>query len=237
MSANFRFKRFEVVQQRSAMKVGTDGVLLGAWAQLTTHHKRVLDVGTGTGVVALMMAQRSQEWTAEIVAVEIDEASATEAADNFAASPWSDRLSVAKCALQNYKSETLFDHIVSNPPYFVSSLHSPDAGRTLARHTDSLSFDDLARAASRLLSNEGVLSVVLPADALGDITLAAARTGLFLCRRCDVYSKSSSLKPIRVLLEFGRAAKATDLTRLTIHEGGDYADEYKDLTKDFYLAF
>lgn len=218
------------------MKVGTDGVLLGAWARLEPCHQRVLDIGTGTGLVALMAAQRTEQWGAEVVAVEIDAESAAEAADNFAASEWSDRLRVVQQPIQEFEGGGLFDHIVSNPPYFVASLHSPDRGRTQARHTDSLSFDELARSAARLLTESGVASVVLPADALGDITLSMVRVGLFLNRRCDVRSKPTSA-PIRVLLEFGRVAASTDRTSLTIYDGGDYSEEYKALTRDFYLKF
>ena len=236
MSNDFRFKRFAVVQQLSAMKVGTDGVLLGAWTRLEPCHQRVLDIGTGTGLVALMAAQRTEQWGAEVVAVEIDSQSAAEAAYNFGASEWSSRLSVVQKAVQEFEDDVRFDHIVTNPPYFVDSLRSPDKGRTQARHTDSLSFDELARSAERLLTEGGVVSVVLPADALGDITLAMARRGLFLARRCDVRSKPTSA-PIRVLLEFGRTAAKTDHTSLTIYDGGDYSAEYKALTKDFYLKF
>lgn len=237
MSNDFRFKRFAVVQQRSAMKVGTDGVLLGAWARLRTTDRRVLDVGTGTGVVALMAAQRTEGWGAEVVAVEIDSQSAEEAKANFGASPWAERLSLVQGAVQEFESSERFDHIVSNPPYFVDSLRSPDGARTMARHTDSLSFDQLAQSAERLLTDGGVLSVVLPADALADITLAAARVGLFLVRRCDVCSKPTSA-PIRVLLEFGRKAEPTEQSRLTIYDGkGGYTAEYVALTRDFYLKF
>ena len=237
--SGFRFKQFAIVQERSAMKVGTDGVLLGAWVRLNEGHSRILDVGCGTGLVALMVAQRTAQWGAEVVGVEIDSPSAAEAAYNFAQSSWTDRLSVAECAVQEYHTDTPFDHIVSNPPYFVNSLLSPDAARATARHTTALSFDALAHSASRLLSEEGVLSVVLPYDAASDMVLAAARCGLFLSRRMDVRSKATSA-PIRVLLEFGRNAVPTERTELTIHspEGPcGYSPDYVALTKDFYLKF
>ncbi len=219
------------------MKVGTDGVLLGAWARLKPTDRRVLDIGTGTGVVALMAAQRTEGWCAQVVAVEIDSQSADEAKGNFEASPWAERLSLVQGAVQGLECAERFDHIVSNPPYFVDSLRSPNEGRSLARHTDSLTFDELMRSAERLLTDQGVLSVVLPADALSDITLAAARVGLFLVRRCDVCSKPTSA-PIRVLLEFGRKAEPTEQSRLTIYDGkGGYTAEYVALTRDFYLKF
>ncbi|MBQ5670201.1 MAG: methyltransferase [Tidjanibacter sp.] len=239
MSADFRFKQFNITQKLSAMKVGTDGVLLGAWVRLNEGHRRILDIGCGTGLVALMVAQRTNEWGAEVVGVEIDSPSATEAANNFAASPWSDRLSVVECAVQEYHTDTPFDHIVSNPPYFVNSLLSPDEARTNARHTTTLTFDALAHSAVRLLSDEGLLSVVLPCDVASDMVLASARCGLFLTRRMDVRSKATNA-PIRVLLEFGRRAVPTERTELTIHspEGPfGYSPDYVTLTKDFYLKF
>ena len=237
MSGGFRFKQFAVEQERSAMKVGTDGVLLGAWAPLTPHHYSVLDIGAGTGLVALMVAQRSAAWGAEVVAVEIEEGSVADARANCAASPWADRLTVVEGAVQDYFPDHKFDHIVSNPPYFVNSLTSPDGGRTTARHTVTLTFDELARNAERLLSVEGVLSVVLPYEAAGDMTLAAVRCGLFLQRRMDVRSKSGG-KMLRSLLCYGREAAATLREELTIHAvGGDYTEEYRSLTRDFYLKF
>lgn len=237
MSRDFRFKRFLVCQPRSAMKVGTDGVLLGAWAHLNEHHRRVLDIGTGTGLVALMVAQRTESWGAEVVGVEIDAPSAEDAADNFRSSEWAARLSVVECAVQEYAPTEKFDHIISNPPYFVNSLLSPDSSRTTARHTTSLSFEELARAAGRLLSSQGVLSLVLPYDAVGDMILAAVRVGLFLVRREDVRSKPTSA-PLRSLLEFGFEPLTTVRTELTIHTSdGDYTEEYRNLTRDFYLKF
>lgn len=237
MSRDFTFKRFSVSQMRSAMKVGTDGVLLGAWAHFTPEHRRILDVGTGTGLIALMAAQRTEAWGAEVVAVEIDAPSAEDARENFARSEWDERLSLVECAVQEFCPDEKFDHIISNPPYFVDSLLSPDASRTAARHTTSLSFDELALASARLLNPEGVLSLVLPYDAVADMTLAAARAGLFLVRREDVRSKQNAA-PLRSLLEFGFEPQPTLRTNHTIHiSGGDYSEEYRSLTKDFYLKF
>lgn len=237
MAGGFSFKRFAIEQQRSAMKVGTDGVLLGAWAEISPSHKNILDVGTGTGLIALMAAQRSEMWDGRIVGVEIEPESATDARENVARSPWSGRVTIHQGAVQEFQSDCTFDHILSNPPYFVASLLSPDKARTTARHTTSLTFDDVARNASRLLSPEGVLSVVLPYDAAADMTLAAARVGLLLSRRMDVRSKPMG-KPLRSLLEYRRRAVPTLRTELTIHTTtGDFSDDYRTLTKDFYLKF
>ena len=140
MSRDFRFKRFNVAQPRSAMKVGTDGVLIGAWADVEGD-SRILDLGTGSGLIALMLAQRNSE--AEILALDIDEQATIQAQHNFAMSPWSKRLSVVNVNVCDYVSERKFSHIVTNPPYFVDSLHSPDAARTAARHTSSLDFEQI----------------------------------------------------------------------------------------------
>ncbi|MBO5693434.1 MAG: methyltransferase [Tidjanibacter sp.] len=237
MSKGFSFKRFSIEQQRSAMKVGTDGVLLGAWADLLPSHRRILDVGCGTGLIALMAAQRTEEWGAEIVGVEIDPESAEDARQNVARSEWSGRVEVVCSPVQEYSSEQLFDHIISNPPYFVDSLLSPDKARTNARHTTTLSFDELTRAAARLLAPDGVLSLVLPCDLVGDMTLAAVRNGLFLSRRMDVKTKASGA-PIRALLEYRREPQATAHTTLTIHTpDGDFTPDYRTLTRAFYLKF
>ena len=139
----FRFKQFAVRQDRCPMKVGTDGVLLGAWAEVRPGDRRMLDVGTGTGLIALMLAQRSAAW---ITAVDIDVECATQAAENFAASPWADRLDAVSVAVQRYDPVEKFDLIVSNPPYYVDSLLSPDEGRNTARHAAGLPFGELAAA-------------------------------------------------------------------------------------------
>lgn len=220
------------------MKVGTDGVLLGAWARLEPTHRRIIDVGCGTGLIALMAAQRTEEWGTQIVGVEIEEGASTDATENVRRSPWAERIAIINSPIQNYEpSEGAFDHLLSNPPYFVASLTSPDAARTTARHTTSLTFDDLAATASRLLTPEGAMSLVLPTDAVADMTLAAARKGMFLARRTDVATKSGA-KPIRSLVEYGRHPQPTLRTELTIHlPGGDFSPEYRALIQDFYLKF
>ncbi len=238
MAGSFTFKRFGIEQERSAMKVGTDGVLLGAWARLEPTHRRIIDVGCGTGLIALMAAQRTEEWGARVVGVEIEEGASTDATENVGRSPWAERIAIINSPIQNYEpSEGAFDHLLSNPPYFVASLTSPDAARTTARHTTSLTFDDLAATASRLLTPEGVMSLVLPTEAVADMTLAAARKGMFLARRTDVVTKSGA-KPIRSLVEYGRHPQPTLRTELTIHlPGGVFSPDYRALTKDFYLKF
>lgn len=238
MAGGFRFKQFAIEQSRSAMKVGTDGVLLGAWADLTPTDQRILDIGCGTGLIALMAAQRTSEWEASIVGVEIDPESSLDALDNVASSPWAKRIAIVNSPIQGFRAEEgLFDHILSNPPYFINSLTSPCGARTTARHTTSLSFEELTQAAARLLTPQGRLSLVLPFGALADITLAAIRAGLFLTRRCDVSSKEGNT-PLRILLQFERTPQPTTHTSLAIHTpDGNFTDDYKTLTKEFYLKF
>ena len=230
----FQFKQFTIHQQRSAMKVGTDGVLVGAWASVRANDRTILDIGTGTGLIALMLAQRNPE--AEVVAVEIDSESAAQARDNVAASLWSDRVTVEECAVQDFVSDRKFDLIVSNPPYFVDSQKCPDGSRNTARHTDTLSFSELMKAAERLLAPDGRFAVIVPAEAAMSVVAAG---NLHLVRRCDVRTKPSA-QPKRVMLEFSPRFEGAALREeLTIGDGtnGGYSPEYVALTRDFYLKF
>ena len=229
----FRFKQFAVEQDDVAMKVGTDGVLLGAWAACEGA-KRILDIGTGTGLIALMLAQRNPE--AQIQAVEIDETATRRARSNFDKSPWAERLEVKCCAVQEFNPAEKFDLIISNPPYFVDSLLPPDAKRSTARHTHDLSFEELDKAVCRLLADEGRFALILPT---AEFEKYLSITQLQLVRRCDVYPKiGAEIK--RVMAEFAKSETA-DVTheKITIEQEcrGDYTDEYRTLTKDFYLKF
>ena len=230
----FQFKQFTIHQQRSAMKVGTDGVLIGAWASVRANDRTILDIGTGTGLIALMLAQRNPE--AEVVAVEINSESAAQARDNVAASPWSDRVTVEECAVQDFVSDLKFDLIVSNPPYFVDSQKCPDGSRNTARHTDTLSFSELMKAAERLLAPDGRFAVIVPAESAMSVIAAG---NMHLVRRCDVRTKPSA-QPKRVMLEFSPRFEGAALRdELTIGDGtnGGYSPEYVALTRDFYLKF
>ena len=215
------------------MKVGTDGVLLGAWAACDGA-KRILDIGTGTGVISLMLAQRNSE--AEIHAVEIDEIATKRARSNFDLSPWAERLEVENCAVQEFGADEKFDLIISNPPYFVDSLLPPDAKRSTARHTHDLSFEELDKAVCRLLADEGRFALILP---ITEFEKYLTITQLHLARRCDVYPKvGAAIK--RVMAEFALHATAeVKHETITIEQDkrGDYTDEYRALTKDFYLKF
>ena len=231
--SGFRFKQFAVEQDDVAMKVGTDGVLLGAWADCEGA-KHILDIGTGTGVIALMMAQRNVE--AKIHAVEIDETASKRARSNFDLSPWAERLEVECCAVQEFAPSEKFDLIISNPPYFVDSLLPPDAKRSTARHTHDLSFEELDKAVCRLLAEDGRFALILPTTEF-DKYLAIKQ--LCLCRRCDVHPTVGSPTK-RVMAEFAKQkVDAVVLENITIEQErrGDYTEEYRTLTKDFYLKF
>ena len=231
----FRFKQFAVSQSRAAMKVGTDGVLLGAWTRVGESDRRILDIGTGTGVIALMMAQRSVN--ARITAVEIDPPSADDARDNAAASPWGDRVEVVVCDIADYNPVERYDLILTNPPYFSESLLPPDRSRAAARHTDSLSFGTLADSAHRLLGDDGRLALILPTEGALRFRAEAVERGLYPQRMTEVWSTPRS-GAIRLLAEYGRQPLPSPPVpdRIVIDDGG-FTAEYRALTKDFYLKF
>lgn len=241
----FAFKQFTIHQDRCAMKVGTDGVLLGAWTRVT-HCHNVLDVGTGTGLIALMVAQRS---LADVVGIDLDADAVAQAMENVAASPWSHRVRIIEMDVRNVDNllktdETFspnlsfrppFDAILCNPPYFANSLKCPDAARAMARHTDTLSFDELAGCVARLLSEDGEFSVVIPYDRAADMTVSAACYGLFATRQTVVCTKQGA-RPKRVLMAFSRQGASHTPDVLCIQDAQHcYTSEYIGLVKDFYL--
>ena len=217
------------------MKLGTDGVLLGAWVRVEESDRRILDIGTGTGVIALMMAQRARN--AVVTAVEIDPPSAADARDNAAASPWSDRVAVEVCDIADYDPGERYDLIVTNPPYFSGSLLPPDGGRAAARHTESMTFGMLADSVCRLLARDGRFALVLPvAEAMQFRTLAVER-GLYPQRMDEVWSTPRS-GAIRMLAEYAAEPlpEPPAAGRIVIDDGG-FTEDYRALTKDFYLKF
>ena len=226
------------------MKVGTDGVLLGAWAPanpLTTNPlTRILDVGTGSGLIALMLAQRFP--LAQIDAIDMDEAAVEQASNNFCSSPWTERLHAYHSPLQEWRmvngkcpNGKWYDLIVSNPPYFQNSLKNPDKGRQTARHTDTLSYAELIKHSARLLEEDGVLALILPAESEKEVRGLAAAERLSLTRVTRVYSKENK-KPKRVLLAFGKGVSGLEEDTLVLEdEKGGRSAAYRELTKDFYL--
>ncbi len=231
----FRFREFLIRQDRSAMKVGTDGVLLGAWADCS-HCATAMDVGTGTGLIALMIAQRNPE--IRITAIEIDEAAASQAQENIIASPWADRINVVRGDFMEYSPDSglTFDLIVCNPPFFTRSLKNPDTLRATARHDEGLPLALLIGKACSLLSAEGSIALILPADRADEVLGVAIKNGLYLNRRLHVRGNPGA--PVkRVLLQWGRTEGIEDVSELIIETGvrGVYTEDYRRLTEEFYL--
>lgn len=244
----FKFKKFEVVNERSAMKVNTDGVLLGAVMSILPSDKRLLDIGTGTGTIALMAAQRllslreaSETWQSpQISAIDIDEPSASEAAMNFSNSPWAAHLKAYNLSLDQFakvlEDDASFDLIFSNPPYFEDSLTAPDQRKSTARHTsDGLSYRDIFDFATQRLSENGRVAFVLPSDQEQALCRYGRMCGLHLFRITRVRTVPRKA-PARMIAEFSRCRyeNPEDMT-LTIQSEGKYTQEYLDVMRDFYL--
>ncbi|MGL4992657.1 MAG: tRNA1(Val) (adenine(37)-N6)-methyltransferase [Bacteroidales bacterium] len=233
---SFKFKQFTVKHGRCAMKVGTDGVLLGAWSN-ALNASRVLDVGTGSGLIALMIAQRS---SAQIVGIDIDADATKEASENFKRSPWNDRLSAQMVDFSSgYRcsSGEKFDLIVSNPPYFENSLLAPDPKRAAARQTDTLSFEDLFKGVSENLSDSGRFTIILPSEYENRVEEIALNYSLVPSSKCYVIPKLGA-SPKRIMWEFTNSSSSKDVTieSLTIElERHHYSKEYITLTKEYYL--
>ena len=239
MSKPFQFKEFNVNQDRCDMKIGTDGVLLGAWTSIETNPFSVLDIGAGTGVLALMIAQRSQAQTIE--AIEIDDNAFEQCSSNFENSPWADRLFCYHAALLEFVEEVddEFDLIICNPPFYSEDYKTDNKARDLARFNDAMPFEHLIYAIAHLLSENGTFSVVIPFKEENHLIDLASKVGLFLNRSLHVKGNpDSEIK--RSLLEF--SYKNTEVipiaigTELIIETARhQYTEDYINLTKDFYL--
>ncbi len=235
----FKFKLFTVRQSRSAMKVGTDGIILGSWAHVEAGRLKILDVGTGTGLIALMLAQRSE--LSEVEAVEIDSEAAQEAADNFAASPFSERLRVCNMSFQEFAAARgeKYDLIVSNPPYFNGTYKSIDAQRTAARHKELLPSSDLIDGVKSLLSEDGGRFVaIFPYSDAAVFIAKAASSGLY-CNRLMEVLPIEGKRPIRIVAEFSmvNSGEVTPERLVITLSHNVYTEDYKSLTRDFYLRF
>lgn len=232
MADSFKFKQFDVRNEASALKVGTDAVLLGAAMTIRTDDRRLLDIGTGTGVIALMAAQRHP--SARIDAIDIDSASAEEAALNFAESPWAERLHAQHLSLSAFRPDATFDLVFSNPPYFDESLRNPDPRESEARHTQSLSYRDICAFCAEQLSPEGRLALILPAETEKTLVRTAASFGLYLSRIVRI--RTVERKPFkRIIAEFSRERTMPQECSLTLQKEGKRTQEYASLTEDFYL--
>ncbi|MDR2955422.1 MAG: methyltransferase [Prevotella sp.] len=231
----FKFKNFTVYHDQCAMKVGTDGVLLGAWCDVSDA-KKALDIGTGTGLIALMIAQRNP--LLKIDAIDIDDKAILQAKENIDKSEFSSQIACSHQSLQDFYKGTKnkYDVIVSNPPFFVNSLKSKGVERTLARHTDSLNIEDLFFISSGLLSDKGKLFVIYPAEQKESLIHLAKESNLLAYRITDVYSTEKSTDPKRVLLSFSREQLPVIENELFIEkERHVYSDDFIRLAKDFYL--
>jgi tRNA1Val (adenine37-N6)-methyltransferase len=230
-NAYFQFKQFAIWQDHCGMKVGTDGILLGAWADgIKAQH--ILDIGTGTGLIALMLAQRSQ---AQIDAIEIDRDAYQQALDNTAQSPWSHRITVHHGAIQGYDTARVYDLIVSNPPFFAQSSLSLDLARNTARQSDRLIMPDLLQATQRLLRDSGKLAIVYPILQAEQFSREAEACGLFCQRRLWV-RPTLNHPPKRVLMEWGRYRRTLEEATIAIEiDRHHYTQNYLQLTRDFLL--
>ena len=233
----FHFKQFSIKQDLCAMKVGTDGVLLGAWAQVE-EAERILDAGCGTGLIALMLAQRSN---AVIDAIDIDESAFIQAQENINNSIWSHRLNTYHTSLQAHakNSNLQYDVVVINPPFFSNALKPGNDQRAKARHNHLLPFNELIESCWNLLFDKGSLSLILPYEANHEVITAALKRGFFVKRICKVVPKPGKA-PKRMLIEFTKHQYATEADETLVIEKEkrhQYTEEYIKLTRDFYIKF
>jgi tRNA1Val (adenine37-N6)-methyltransferase len=234
---SFEFKQFRIKQDRCAMKVSTDAVLLGAWVSVNSS-KSILDIGTGTGVIALMLAQKSK---ADITAIDIDRDSTEQARLNVESSPFRERVRVIHTSFQELAaaSDAKFNLIVTNPPYFVDSLKSNDDTRKIARHTDTLSFEDLLNGVRKLLDPKGKFCLILPKNEAARFREMAGERGLYLSKLLRIRTSFEKETEKRHIMQFEFKQSEFSESTLVIEADGsrNYTPEYKELTKDYYIHF
>ncbi|MEK6783143.1 MAG: methyltransferase [Bacteroidota bacterium] len=229
----FKFKQFIVHHDRCSMKVGTDAVLLGAWVNIE-NTKTILEVGTGSGVISLILAQRTLPY-AKIEAIEIEKEDAEQAQENIVRSPWPEKIKIHHQSLQSFIANKTFDLIVSNPPYFINSHLPPSGKRSQARHTGSLNYTELIKYAVKLLSPIGRLAVVLPFEEGKQFQTLARASDLHVVRQLAFYSRQGKPQE-RWLFEFSFLHTEIVNENLILHATGeDWSVDYKKLTRDFYL--
>lgn len=234
----FEFKHFTIRQNLTAMKVGTDGVLLGAWSKPREHDKFILDIGSGTGIIAIMLAQKTEE--SFIHAIEIEENAFKQACDNAVNSPWEDRIKVLHVDFNHFVEtcDYQYDLIVSNPPYFEHSKPAPEESRNIARHSNSLERKDLINGVKKILHANGVFNLILPVQEGMDFIELAESNDLY-CNYILNVMPNIGKDPKRLIMQFGKEKKDLEEGHLAIEleKRHEYSDEYKELTKDFYLNF
>ena len=217
------------------MKIGTDSILLGAWVNCF-NSKNILDIGTGTGILALILAQKNNE---NIFAIDIDENAVNQARENVKNSPWSFKINIIHSSLQEFISPIeKFNFIITNPPFFINHLKSPQLSRTIARHAQTLTQKEIIDFCKNYLSNNGKLAIILPVVEGNEFIKIALEIGFYCIRKCFV-KPNPTKKPHRLLLEFSFEKQITQESEIVIENGTrhHYTDEYKKLTEDFYLSF
>jgi tRNA1Val (adenine37-N6)-methyltransferase len=233
-SNKFLFKQFAVAHDKCAMKINTDGVLLGAWKDVS-EATNILDIGTGSGVIALMMAQKNSH--ANIDAIDIDEEAFEQAKENFGHSKWSNRLSALHCALQDFFSAKKYDVIISNPPYFIADYKSADSGKNTARHGITLDYETLIISVTGLLTANGKALVAIPAFNFSIFESLANAQNLFVVELAEVIALEGKA-PYLALIQLERSKNIPVKSAIQIQtRNGDFTAEYKALTRDFYLKF
>ena len=234
----FHFKEFTIHQDKTSMKVGTDAVLLGSWVSLDNFPDKILDIGSGTGIISLMLAQRCDAET--IDAIEIDENAYEQSVENFEKSDWSDRLYCYHCSFEEFvdeisSEEETYDLIVSNPPFYTENAETSSKSRTKARFTSALSFEDLVLGVSKILATEGFFSVIIPFKEEENFVKLANKNNLFLNKVCRVQGNPTS-EVKRSLLSFSfQKMDVTESYLIIETERHQYTEDYINLTKDFYL--
>lgn len=231
----FHFKQFTVYHDRCAMKVGTDGVLLGAWADVHDSLS-IMDIGAGTGLIAMMLSQRNLQ--AHLTAIDIDEDAVNQATENVSKSPFTSQIVVKSVSLQDFAEQTAekFDHLVTNPPFFIDSLRSPDEARSRTRHAETLTLNHLFSYGRKLIADGGKLSLILPSEQRDTAESLAGKNRWFISRVNTVYPLPQA-KPKRVLMEFStQPVENIVKDELTIESSHlTYTPEFVSLVKDFYL--
>ena len=232
MSNNyFKFKQFTIVQDGCAMKVGTDGCLLGGWFDCSKS-KNILDIGCGSGLIAIMAAQRCD---ALVTGIEIDSNAAIQAEKNVKNSPWSERIEIVNCDFLEYNTSKRFDTVVCNPPYFVNSLKCGKSQRTLARHSDSLNCKEFFAKCAEISTDTATVNIIIPSDIAEEWLSAAKENGFYASRITHIKTTPKKVSK-RVLMEFSRSETATNEKTIIFEDGrGEYSEDVKNILRDFYL--
>lgn len=233
--SHFEFKQFTIFHDKCAMKVGTDGVLLGAWTETASEIKDILDIGTGSGLIAIMLAQKCN---ADIIGIDLDKDTVFQAQSNAMGSPWKNRLAFLQANALTYTPQKVFDLIVCNPPFFTDSLQGPNPKRNDARHSSALPFEQLIQNAFSWLKPGGLFNVILPTSNADDFVQKGWESGLNLHRKCIIHTQPD-IAPKRVLLSLKKGETPYPESELLIIRDsmGDYTTAYKELTKNYYLHF